>query len=57
MEKKRQSLKNEALTQKVKPFEPSIKNLENEMMDDHGPVILGRRDRKPHLPESGGDEN
>ncbi len=24
---------------------------ENQMIDDHGPVIIGRRDRKPNLPE------
>ncbi len=24
---------------------------EDRMIDDHGPVILGRRDRKPRLPE------
>lgn len=24
---------------------------ENEMIDDHGPAIIGRRDKKPTLPE------
>ena len=30
-----------------------LKSLENEdlMHDDHGPVIIGRRDRKPNIPE------
>jgi hypothetical protein len=49
---RKQRLKNETLPQKMKPFDPPIKNLENEMMDDHGPVILGRRDWKPRLSES-----
>jgi hypothetical protein len=30
-----------------------LKNLktEDQMHDDHGPVIIGRRDRKPKIPE------
>lgn len=30
-----------------------LKNIEeeNEMIDDHGPVIIGRRDKKPILPD------
>lgn len=25
--------------------------LEDQMHDDHGPVIIGRRDKKPNIPE------
>ncbi len=30
-----------------------LNNIEEEarMLDDHGPVIIGRRDRKPKIPE------
>ena len=30
---------------------------ENEMLDDHGPVILGGRDRKPILPKPKQEED
>ena len=33
-------------------FEKFFKKFEeNQMIDDHGPAIIGRRDKKPNLPE------
>lgn len=37
----------------TQPSNQFLKSLEEEdqMHDDHGPVIIGRRDRKPRIPE------
>lgn len=47
---------------KEMPFpmkEEMLKNIkeENEMIDDHGPVILGGRDKKPLLPKPKEEED
>lgn len=38
---------------KQQPSPEFLKNLgeEDQMLDDHGPVIIGRRDQKPKIPE------
>ena len=54
-EKKQQPSKKEKLLIKNRSMEEFLMNMEeNQMLDDHGPVIIGKRDQKPRLPEVDG---